>query len=325
VPTVIPTDTPPPVLATPTPVTPPGNADKIAFLSRNQLYLMNVDGTGLFQVRTDNSAKSNLQWIPDGRLVYVSRNCVFVLDAETVQSQEIVCFNSNELLEGFRVSPDGEHVAISIQRTLNIVPLDYEVLKDATSRFNLLAMEGSCFYNQYSFRDVLWSDDGTQIAARVVDTELVNSDQIFLLNVDIPNCTNVGPLRVDRIPGIHFGFVKESTKRITSYDWDGNHLFLLNDTIRNDGFGNLYLYNNETQQKAIINPVEGECCYRDARWSPDGKYLFFVYQRFDSSETAFYYSPYADLQNGQSSSPIELPNGILTQREKPQPVLRPAR
>src|SRR5262249_9533941 len=54
----------------PTPIPLPGNADQVAFLSGNQLYLMNPDGTGLIQVRTDNSAKSNLQWISDNRLVY---------------------------------------------------------------------------------------------------------------------------------------------------------------------------------------------------------------------------------------------------------------
>ena len=321
-----PTDTPIPTAtqATPTVVPMPGGADQIAILSGNQIYLMNTDGSNLIQVRTDNSPKSSLQWIPGNRLVYMTRNCAYVLDAGTNQSQQLTCFDSKETLEGFRVSQDGKLVAISIQKTLNIVPFDINALRDVTSRFSLLTMKSSCFFNQYSFRDVLWSDDGKYLAARVVDTELINSDQIFLLNVDIEHCANIGPVRVDKFPGLHFGFFGDSTKKITSYAWDGDHTFLLNDSIRNDGFGDLYLYDSKTQQDTLFNPIAGVCCYRDATWSPDGKYILFVFQRFDSSEVGLYYIAYADLQSGQPFIAIELPNQFLLPREKPQPVLRSA-
>ena len=329
--TVQPTDTPAAPTSTPAPALTqdvsataaiPGGADQIAFLAENQLYLMNMDGSGLIQIRTDNSAKSNLQWIPGNRLVYMSRNCAFMLHGDTKQVEQLVCFNPDETLEGFLVSPDGSLVAISIQRTLNVHPFDIEALKKMDTRFNLVAGRENCFYNQYPFREVLWSKDARRLAARVVDTELTNHDQIFLLSVDIPNCANIGPTRVDKFPGLNFGFSnKDSTKRITSYDWDGGHLFLLNDEVRNGGFGDLYLYDSETLQETILNPVDGACCYRDARWSPDGKYILFVFQRFDSSDVQLYYAAYTDL--GKLLTPIELPNGFLAPRDKPQPALKP--
>ena len=323
---IVPTLSPVPTATQATPTTPviPGGADQIAFLSGNELYLMSMDGSGLVQIRTNNSPKSNLQWLTGNRLVYISRNCAFMVSGDTKKNEQIVCFNKNELLEGFRVSPDGNFVAISIQRTLNIFPFDIEVLKKMDTRFNLSASRDNCFYNQFRFREVLWSDGGNQLAARVVDTELTASDQIFLLNVDIPNCANIGPTRIDKFPGLNFGFTnKESSRRITSYDWDGDHRFLLNDAIRNDGFGDLYLYDSETLQEEIINPIGGVCCYRDARWSPDGKYILFVFQRFDSREVTLYYASFADIEVGKSLTPIELPTGFLTQRDKPQPALRP--
>jgi serine/threonine-protein kinase len=304
-------------------VPPPGNADKIAFVSGNQIYLMNVDGTDLIQIRTDNSAKSNLHWMSDGRLVYVSRNCANILDVETRNIEEIGCFDANEALEGFRISPDGKWMAISIQRTLNILPFDADLLKDVETRFSLALLRENCFYNQYAFRDVLWSKDGTQLAARVVDTERVSSDQIFLLNVDISNCDTTGPVRIDRIPGSHIDFDSASTKRITSFDWNGDNLFLLNDSIRNDGFGDLYLYNSDTEMSEKINPIDGVCCYRDARWSPDGRYILFVFQRFDSNDVGLYFVPVSDWENGEPLTPIELPGEFITQRDKPQPALRP--
>jgi serine/threonine-protein kinase len=333
-PTVLPTFTPEPTLTpeiTPTVGTPmteipsiPGGADKIAFLAGNQLYIMDVDGSNLIQIRTDNSAKSRLHWLPDGRLTYISRNCVYLIDVDTRQPQEITCFVANELLEDFRVSPDGKLVAISIQRTLNILPFDLEALKNVDTRFSLLTLEENCFYNQYAFREVLWSKSGTQIAAHVVDTELVSSDQIFLLNVDIPNCATVGPVRVAKIPGTQIDFSSESSKRITSYDWDGDHLFLLNDSIRNDGFGDLYLYNSQNRTGEMINPINGQCCYRDARWSPDKNYIFFTFQRFGSTEIEFYYVPFAELGNSNAWIPIpDIDTLFPTPREKPQPALRP--
>jgi serine/threonine-protein kinase len=303
----------------------PGGADKIAFLAGNQLYLMDVDGNNLMQVRTDNSAKSQLQWLPDGRLAYISRNCIYWMDVEARQPQELMCFITNEVLEDFEVSPDGRLMAISIERTLNILPFDTEILQNIDSRFSLLALRENCFYNQYAFREVLWSKSGTQIAAHVVDTELVSSDQVFLLNIDIPNCDTVGPVRVAKIPGTNINFEGESTKRITSYDWDGDHLFLLNDSIRNEGFGNLYVYDSQTREGQKINPINGECCYRDARWSPDKTHIFFVFQHFGETEIEFYYIPYDELGNGNTWTPIpNLDTLFPTPRERPQPVLRPA-
>ncbi len=302
----------------------PGGADKIAFLAGNQLYLMDVDGNNLIQIRTDNSAKSELHWLPDGRLTYISRNCVYLLHVDTRQPQEIMCFVAHELLEDFQVSPDGNLVAISIQRTLNILPFDMETLSTVDTRFSLLSLRENCFYNQYAFREVSWSKSGTQIAAHVVDTELVSSDQVFLLNVNIPSCDTVGPVRVAKIPGTQLEFSSESTKRITSYDWDGDHLFLLNDSIRNDGFGDLYVYDSQARQGQRINPIDGECCYRDARWSPDKTHIFFVFQRVGTTEIEFYYLPYDELDSGGPWTPIPNIDTLFpTPRERPQPALRP--
>ncbi len=302
----------------------PGGADKVAFLGGNQLYLMDIDGNNVIQVRTDNSFKTDLHWISGGRLTYISRNCVYLLDVETLLTQRVMCFNSKEVLEGFNVSPDGKLVAISIQRTLNILPFDLAVLKEVDTRFSLLALPQNCFYNQYAFREVLWAKSGTQLAAHVVDSQLVSSDQIFLLNVNIPKCATVGPVRVAKIPGMRIDFSKESTKRLGSYDWNGDHLFLLNDSIRNDGFGDLYLYDSESRQAQKINPIGGLCCYRDPRWSPDKSYIFFAFQRYSTSDIQFYYIPYAELGKSQSWAPIPNVDTLFsTARDKPQPALRP--
>jgi hypothetical protein len=98
----------------------------------------------------------------------------------------------------------------------------------------------------------------------------------------------------------------------------------LNDNIRNDGFGDLYVYDSKDRTGKKINPINGLCCYRDARWSPDKKYIFFVFQRLGTTEPQFYYGPYADLANATSWPPIQDVESLFsTAREKPQPALRP--
>ena len=94
---------------------------------------------------------------------------------------------------------------------------------------------------------------------------------------------------------------------------------------RNDGFGNLYQYDSQSRNGEKINPIDGECCYRDARWSPDKSFIFFVFQRYGTTEIEFYYVPYTNLDNGGTWDPIpNLDTLFSTSREKPQPVLRPA-
>jgi len=302
---------------------PPGSADQIALVSGNGLYLMNMDGSGLTQVRSENSSKSNLQWIGGNQLTYISRNCVYLLHGDTRQTDRLSCFPKEETLEGFNVFPDSSYAAVVVQRTLNIVPFDVEFLKTVTSRFELFNTTPNCFYTQFAFQEVRWGKDTTGMIAHVISPRFVNSDQLFLLNLDIENCSNVELSRLDIIPGTRLQFESESSRKIVSYDWDGSSKVLFNDSIRNDGFGNLYLYDAKTQEITKLNPIGGLCCYRDPHWSPDGNYFIFAYQRFDRSEISIYYIPLGEALSGGQFTPISLPSGFFaTAREKPQPVLR---
>ena len=323
--TVEPTSTPP--QTTPTPIPIPGGADTFAFLSGNQIYLMNIGESSPIPVRTDNSAKANLQWMPDGNiLVYTSGPCVYELDIETNETSKIVCFSlqgTQDFFEGFRISPDGRLAAISISRALYIVPYDKEILKDSVTKFDLTRTGNFCKYSFYAIKDIRWSTDDERIAALVVDTQAGGAEQVYLLDVDIPECKTIGAVGIDRFPSGRFSF---SGSVIPSFDWDGGKLFLVNDTERNDGFGNLYLYDSETQTGKRINPIDGVCCYRDARFSPDGKYILFAFQRYDSTRIQLYYIPFADIGKGLEWKPIPGLDVILSNpREKPQPALQPAK
>ena len=310
---------------TPTPIPIPGGADAFAFLSGNQIYVMNIGESAPIPVRADNSGKANLQWLPDGRtLLYTSGPCVYELNIETSETSRIVCFSlkaTSDFFEGFRISPDGKLVAISISRALYIVPYDKETLKGSLTRADLVETGNFCKYSYYAIKDVRWSSDVERLAGLVVDTQAGGTEQVFLLDIDIPKCKTVGAVAIDRFPFDRFSF---SGSQIPSFDWNGKRLFLVNDTQRNDGFGNLYLYDSETQTSRKINPIGGVCCYRDARFSPDGSYILFAFQRYDSTRIKLYYIPFADIDKGLEWKPIPGLDIIFrTSRDKPQPVLRP--
>ena len=118
------------------------------------------------------------------------------------------------------------------------------------------------------------------------------------------------------------------TLLLPSFSWDGIDLFLFNTFKRNDGYGPLYTYDLSLGIEEKINPVRGLCCYRDARWSPDGNYILFAFQdqvQGADSETLVYYIPFKDAGSGKTFEPLKLtPNFFGNPREKPQFALRPA-
>jgi Tol biopolymer transport system component len=174
---------------------------------------------------------------------------------------------------------------------------------------------------------VRWSKDSNQLAALVLgvlkDGRRGDLVQVFSVSRCIPN-----PLVVVQFPQPHFSYSNyDKNPTIQDITWDGDSLFVFHDNKRNDGFGDLHLFNIETFQPNLsINPVRNVCCYRDPQWSPDGSYLVFAFQNIgegSKSVTRLYYVPYGSIGTGGSYEPLPLPE-ISDPEEKPQPVLRPA-
>ena len=85
--------------------------------------------------------------------------------------------------------------------------------------------------------------------------------------------------------------------------------------FRLEGFGNLYLYDMKTQQGNRINPVDGACCYRDARFSPDGTHVLILFQDLRLGNTirnVLYYAPVEALTTGEFGDPIPIPFDLQT-------------
>jgi len=301
-----------------------GGADKIAFLRNNDIYIMNMDGSDLKPVTTDGVNKFNLQWLPDGKtILYLTGKTARTVNIETQQEDIVVNFISAEYFEGFSVSPDGKQAAIAVNRELYVVPFDVEKLKASGKKSALLEMKGCIFYDKLAVKNVQWSDDSTRLAIKYIS----NSSGRFVDAVrilDISKCGDAEPPHLDDFPGAWFSF----SDVIVNFNWDGDAVFFMNSGIRNDGFGDLVFYNSFTHKFQKAAPFEGNCCYRDASFSPDGSQVIFAYQDIRlgvESPINLYIIPSDSIGTQRTLTPIVLPEGFFTKRnDAPMPVMRPA-
>jgi serine/threonine protein kinase len=333
--TVTPTIIPPTPTITPTPLPPPpelGGADQIAFISENDVWVSNVDGTNLQQVTEDGEGKRNLQWSPDGRaVIYIIGECVYSADVTNSRVDEIVCLEGVVNFEAFEISPSGEQVAVSLDHEeLYIVPYDLQALGGVNSPNDLVAL-AECEYfapltSDISPIAVLWSVDEEGLALTYFDPGQEAQREAIGV-VDISQCVS-NPRIIGELPYTLFLITMRgyyNNPSIPSFTWDSEELFPLNSFIRNNGFGDLHLFEMSTSTGEIINPVESSCCYRDPEISPDGLHMIFAYQSELDDQIVLYYIPIEEIEAGGSFEPIPLPTSLFTNpAEHPQPALRPA-
>jgi serine/threonine protein kinase len=320
-----PTNTPAPSLPT------LGGADKIALVANNEIWLMNVDGSELKQLTTDGGAKNDLQWLPDGEtVIFISGLTVKSYNIRTDVVDTLTSFPSASSLNAFRVSHDGKQAIVAMNNEVFVVPFDVEQIKTIHKKSDLLALE-PCIVptgrtkSALQVKEARWAKDDKLVAWLYKGPN--TSDQVSVLNIQDCNPETIDLL--DTFPGSRFDTPGFQSGLMPDFDWDGFSQFIFNTARRNNGWGELHIYNWETHKPTLtLNPISKKCCYRDARWSPDGSYLLFAFQDeglADRAQTLLYYVPYGEIGAGANMSPIPLPEGFFKNpKEAPQPALRPA-
>jgi serine/threonine protein kinase len=326
VPITTPTESP---TATPAPVV-IGGADKIAFISGENIWVANLDGSELTQLTQNNTEKTYLRWLPDGGgLSYISGKCIEMV-LLTGEISQITCFNNSDKLEAFEVSPDGKQVVIGLDSQVYLVPFDLENLSKAYSHDSLSAQatcENLAPYTRNSARFARWSKDSKQWAVVAqVPYNGVRADIVAVFPIDTCYPDTYAAFEV-QFPPPHFTYPGyEKLPSIQDLGFDGNSIFAFHGITRNDGFGDLHLFNMDTFKfSESVNPINNTCCYRDAEFSPDGSYLVFAFQDISlgqASTTKLYYIPFGSIGTGEKYEPLPLPE-ITDPKERPQPRLRP--
>ena len=324
-PTETATQTPPPSV----PVS--GGADKIAFVANNDIWMMNVDGSELTQITTDGGDKNDLQWLPDGdTLIFISGLTVKTYNVETDVLDNLTNFPSASSLNAFRVSQDGKQVMIAVNNEIFVVPFDIETMKGVSKKSDLLALD-HCIIPEGKTKSALivkearWANDDKLVAWLFRGP--TGTDLVSVLNIQ--DCTPATIDILDTFPGNRFNPPGFQGGVMLDFDWDGFNQFVFNTVRRNSGWGEMHIYNWETHRPTLtVNPIEKRCCYRDARWSPDGSYLLFAFQDeglADAAQTLLYYVPFGEVAAEANLTPIPIPEGFFkNRREAPQPALRPA-
>ncbi|MGE5464774.1 MAG: protein kinase domain-containing protein [Syntrophothermus sp.] len=330
---VLPTPTEAPALSS-MPVL--GEADKIALVANNEIWSLNVDGSDPKQLTTDGAPKNDLQWLDRNTLLFLSGTIVKYYKLDTDSVETLSSFPPSYSLDAYQVSHDGRQVMIAMNNEIFVVPFDLEAMKEIDSRSKLMGIEGACILPTPKTKAALqvqearWSADDKLVSWLFTGIDAGNSslqaDQVGVF--DLSACSPQSIKMLDNFPGTRFNPVGYQNREIPDDDWDGYDLFLFNTSRRNNGWGELYMYNWKTHKPNLINPVEGKCCYRDARWSPDGSYLIFAYQDLTlggEAPTVLYYIPSGQLGTGTSFQPLPLDPGFFRNpKEAPQPALRPA-
>jgi len=344
------TETLPAVVDTPIPTLPPvtdtpaapalpilGGADKIAFVANREIYMMNVDGTELEQLTFDGASKNDLQWLADGKtIIFLSGKIVKYYDISTDTVDTLTTFPSEVSVDAFQVSHDNKQVMIALSNEIFVVPFDTAVLETITNRGQLTKMEGTCLVDHVSktptvsrVREARWSADDKLVAWLFTGNDANNSnfqaEQVSIF--DITACTPELVDQKDNFPGTRFNPAGYQNRELPDFDWDGVEQFTLNTSRRNNGWGEMYVYNWRVH-KGVQQLPAGACCYRDARWSPDGTYLLFEFQDLalgPEAQTLLYYVPVGELSTGANFIPMPLPDGFFKDpREAAQAALRPA-
>jgi dipeptidyl aminopeptidase/acylaminoacyl peptidase len=338
IPTTAPTETAAPTetIVPPTTVVIPGigGSDRIALTANKDVYVMDINGKNIRQLTNTNLTKFDLQWLPGGNeLLYGEGKCVYKIDANTLSEnpEKLVCF-TDEKFEGFRVSPDGKYVAISIQRRLIIFPFDQTLLAAVPSAFELQGSESACLdYTKVAVKSARWSADGKSIAILyqgAVGNQLRVGDVIRVLEVDTASCQDVDPLIAVEFPAR--GFVPEDYEddpTLPAYDWNSAEQILFNTYKRNERYGHLYLYDISASVARKIDPINGDCCYGDSVISPDGTHILIFFQDESlgaNSETQMYYIPIDQLGSETAFTPIKLGVQFFLPRENIEAALRPS-
>jgi hypothetical protein len=238
-------------------------------------------------------------------------------------------------LDAFQVSHDAKQVVIAMSNEVFVVPFDFERFKTINTRGKLFGMEDKCILPMARTRAALqvqearWSADDKLVAWLYKGIDAGNSslqaEQVMVL--DITSCDPSKITQEDNFPGIRFDPVGYQNRELPDFDWDGFDLFVFNTSRRNNGWGELYMYNTQTHKANLINPIEQRCCYRDARWSPDSTYLLFAFQDIGlgaEAPTLLYYIASGELGTGANFQPLPLPPGFFKNpKEAPQAALRP--
>lgn len=242
------------------------DAQKIAFISPSELYVMNADGSHQTRLTKDikgegrGSVDSPPTWSPDGReIAFDSIYGYGTIYAIGVDGNGLRKITFGEDSRGPIWSPNGQQIAFTYLRkhhtpfriavvNADAPPIRWRVLSGSVDEY----CERGCPNND---DNPVWSPDSQQIA--FVSTRDGNWE-IYVMNADGSNLT----------PLTHNG------GRNPVWSPDGRHIAFVSGR---DGNDEIYVMNADgsNQTRLTTNPADDH----SPSWSPDGRQIAFISNR----------------------------------------------
>lgn len=249
------------------------SAGRILFSSdrdgNEEIYLLNVDGSGEFRLTTNDATDVNPAWSPDGtRIVFMSTRDgdpeIYVMNTDGGEQTRLTTSSSIDTNPVW--SPDGKQIAFVSDRDGN--PDIFVINADGSEPRNLTQNPERDF-------DPAWSPDGTRIvfaSYRDAPADKSAANDLYSMNADGSEVTR---LTDDLARNSAPAFSPDGTRIAFDY-FDGGGIV--------DGDiagGEIYLMNADgTNQQRLTSEETGG---RHASWSADGARIAFASARNDKS------------------------------------------
>lgn len=270
--TVTPTNTPPPTqtstvtpTATPTPF---GGGGQLVFMGEpspdnREVYVMNVDGSGLARLTNDPASDTGPVWSPNGtKIAFISDRSskpsmydIYVMNADgtgvTNLTQSLAARDTSPTW-----SPDGSRIAFVSGRNSS-APMDIYVMNsDGTGLTKLTKQSGNIYR-------VDWSPDGAKLVYDYGGLDHMNHedhDDIYVMNVDGSGVTRLTNDPPDDI--------------MPQWSSDGTKIsFVSNKSEDRDSSGSYHRYNyimNSDGSDVRVLLKGAGAGGEGGSWSPDG-------------------------------------------------------
>jgi len=299
-----------------------GGADKVAFLNAGEIWISNLDGSDLRQVTQDGSAKSNVQWEPDGRLIlYRWRNCIKSVDTQ------VKCGGSSSHPE--RNLPGWDPVAGRLyhlagrqtnrhhHRTGGFVYPPLQICFSSAGPFagraknpgrlqRIRALPPECMV-EISTVACEWAAPGASYSD---SEEEVLRDSLRV--VDFSTCVEE-PTVIQEIPAMQLlftleGYFQQPEVASFAWEWEPVHRERLK---HRRWMGRIAGYDARLADNQVLEPM-GQPCSTATALEPDGEYLIFAYQPETGGDTQLVYASWAEISQGAVLTPLPLPVAFFT-------------
>ncbi|MBL8088942.1 MAG: PD40 domain-containing protein [Anaerolineales bacterium] len=237
------------------------DANKIAFDSYRDLFIMNVDGTNIKEV----AGKYLGAWLPDGRLITSEDGDIFLISAD---GNEQVKLSTPKYLGnvGFvTLSPDGNSIWFSaiVAGAYTRDPI-YVMDVEGTNLINLTSMAGVDGFGA-------WSPDGKQVAYHSRSSVSSGTYDIFVMNSDYTEPVNLTN--------------GQGNNSFESWSLDGSKILF---SSNRDGVLDLFIMN--VDGTGLFNLTNGQGNNSFEAWSLDGNKILFSSSR-DGEDDIFIMNP----------------------------------